>query len=222
MMEKLRHELARQIDISCVQAFHTKQEIDQMIELAKRERFACVFTLPSYTEYAVKELKHDRDIHVGGVVSFPGGGDTIRTKGRQAQQLREMGCQEIDMVMNLSAFLNEEYQYVVEDIQTVVEKAAEIPVKVIVEAPSLGEIQLRKAVELCILGNADFVKTSTGWYTKPTLLEHIQIMHSQAQGRVKLKAAGGIRSIDTILSMKNAGCDRFGISLKSSLSLFEH
>lgn len=220
MIEELHNKLARQIDISCVQAFHTRDEIDQMITFAKEERFACVFTLPAYTEYAVKMLRNDKDIHVGGVVSFPGGGDTISIKGRQAYELREMGCDEIDMVMNISALLSGEYQYVIEDIQQVVEKSCEVPVKVIVEAPSLSEKQLRKAVDLCISSGANFVKTSTGWYSKPTLLEHIQIMHSQAQGRIKLKAAGGIRTWDTIIAMRNAGCDRFGISLKSSLSLY--
>lgn len=220
MTKELRHELAHYMDISCVKAFHTLEEIDRMIELAKKERLACVFTLPAYTDYAVKRLKNDGDIHVGGVVSFPGGGDTISSKGRQAYELREMGCHEIDMVMNLTAFLSGEEQYVVEDVQSVIENAGGIPVKVIVEAPSLTEIQLRKAVDLCILAGADFIKTSTGWYAKPTLLEHIQIMDSQAKGRIKIKAAGGIRSWDTIISMKNAGCERFGIGLKTSLSLF--
>lgn len=220
MTAELQRELARHMDVSCVQAFHTKQEIDRMVEFAREKHFACVFTLPAFTEYVVQALKNDTDIHVGGVVAFPGGGDTIFSKGRQAYELRETGCHEIDMVMNLTAFFSGEYNYVVEDIQTVVENAAGIPVKVIVEAPSLTEKQLRKAVDLCILADADFVKTSTGWYEKPTLLEHIQIMDSQAKGRIKIKAAGGIRSWDTIISMKNAGCERFGIGLKTSLSLF--
>lgn len=220
MTKELRFELARCIDISCVQAFHTIEEIDKMIDFAKKEHFACVFTLPSYTEKIVRALQNEPDIHAGGVVSFPGGGDTISSKARQAYELREMGCQEIDMVMNLGAFLSKDYDYVKEDIQAVVENASGIPVKVIVEAPQLTEMQLRKAVDLCISANTNFVKTSTGWYSKPTLLKHIQVMHDQAKGRIKIKAAGGIRSIETILSMKNAGCDRFGISYKSSLSLF--
>lgn len=220
MTDELSLELARCVDVSCVQAFHALDEIDRMIDFAKEKRFACVFTLPSYTEHVVRSLQNDPDIHVGGVVSFPGGGDTISSKARQAYELREMGCQEIDMVMNLGAFLSKDYSYVQEDIQAVVENASGIPVKVIVEAPQLTEMQLRKAVDLCILADTNFVKSSTGWYAKPTLLEHIQIMHDQAKGRIKIKAAGGIRSIETILAMKNAGCDRFGISYKSSLSLF--
>lgn len=221
MTKELRHELARHMDISCVQAFHTRKEIDRMIEIAKEERLACVFALPAFTEHVVNRLKNDGDIHAGGVVSFPAGGDTISSKGRQAYELREMGCQEIDMVMNLTAFLGGEHQYVVEDIRSVIENAGGIPIKVIVEAPNLTEIQLRKAVDLCILSGADFIKTSTGWYEKPTLLEHIQIMNSQAKGSIKIKAAGGIRSWDTIISMKNEGCERFGIGLKTSLSLFD-
>ena len=219
-MQETLNDITRHIDISCVRAFHPMADIDRMLAFAKEKRFACVFTLPAYTEYVVNALKNDTDIHAGGVVSFPSGGDTISSKARQAYELREMGCQEIDMVMNLTAFLSQDYLHVIDEIQAVVEHAVEVPVKVIVEAPSLTEIQLRKAVDLCILGNANFVKTSTGWYDKPTLLEHIQIMNDQAKGRIKLKAAGGIRTLEDILSMKNAGCERFGMSLNSSLSLY--
>lgn len=219
-MQETLNAIARQIDISCVKAFHPQSDIDQMIAFAKEKRFACIFTLPTHTEYIVNALKNDPDIHAGGVVSFPSGGDTITSKARQAYELREMGCQEIDMVMNISAFLSQNYQCVIDEIQAVVEHAADIPVKVIVEAPSLTEFQLRKAVDLCILGNANFVKTSTGWYDQPTRLEHIQIMNDQAKGRIKLKAAGGIRTLEDILAMKNAGCERFGMSLNSSLSLY--
>lgn len=220
MTADLRYELARCIDISCVQAFHTKQEIEYMISLAKQERFACVFSLPAYTEYIVQALKHEKDIHAGGVISFPSGGDTTISKARQAYELRELGCQELDMVINLTAFLSKDYNYVIEELLAVKEKAKEIPLKAIIEAPSLTESQLKDAVELCILGNANYVKTSTGWHTKPTTLEHIKTMQQQANNRIKLKAAGGIRTFETILDMRNAGCNRFGLGLNSSLSLF--
>lgn len=84
-------ELAKSIDISCVQAFHTRNEIDLMIDTARKYRFCCVFTLPSFSSYTVKKLQNEPDIHIGGVVSFPDGGDTIAQKGRQAKELCEIG-----------------------------------------------------------------------------------------------------------------------------------
>ena len=72
-----RIKLAGQIDISCVQAFHTLKEIDEMIEIAKKYGFAAVFTLPAFSAHVAERLRDCKEIHTGGVVSFPGGGDTI-------------------------------------------------------------------------------------------------------------------------------------------------
>ena len=98
-----RIKLAGQIDISCVQAFHTLKEIDEMIEIAKKYGFAAVFTLPAFSAHVAERLRDCKEIHTGGVVSFPGGGDTIEQKKRQAKELWETGCEEVDMVMNLTA-----------------------------------------------------------------------------------------------------------------------
>ena len=87
--------LMRQIDISCVQAFHTMDEIDAMVELAKKYRLAAVFTLPAFSAHVAERLQDTREIHAGGVVSFPGGGDTTGQKKRQAKELWEAGCREI-------------------------------------------------------------------------------------------------------------------------------
>lgn len=216
-----REELARHIDVSCVQAFHTRDEIDWMIEAAKKYRFACVFTLPAFSSYVAERLFREPDISAGGVVSFPGGGDTILQKGMQARELREMGCGEIDMVMNLTAFKSGEYAYVSEDIMAVIDNAAGIPVKVIIETPYLTEEEIRRAVDLCAEAGAAYVKTSTGWHQEKTQLEHIRIMSSQARGRIRLKAAGGIRTVETIRGMAQAGCSRFGLGLKPAIQVMK-
>ena len=201
-------ELAKKIDISCVQAFHTRDEIDSMVEAAIRYHFAAAFTLPAFSSYIAKKLADYPDIHTGGVISFPGGGDTIFQKSRQAKELREAGCKELDMVMNLTALRSHEDNYVLEDIGAVREAAGKDILKVIIEAPQLTEEEIRRAVNLCIRAGADYAKTSTGWYP------------DEAKGRIKIKAAGGIRTLETIHAMEKAGCDRFGIGLSSALKLF--
>ena len=214
-------ELAKKIDISCVQAFHTRDEIDSMVEAAIRYHFAAVFTLPAFSSYVAKKLADYPDIHTGGVISFPGGGDTISQKSRQAKELREAGCKELDMVMNLTALRSHEDNYVLEDIGAVREAAGKDILKVIIEAPQLTEEEIRRAVNLCIRAGADYAKTSTGWYpAHPSALSQVQIMTDEAKGRIKIKAAGGIRTLETIHAMEEAGCDRFGIGLSSALKLF--
>ena len=156
--------LMRQIDISCVQAFHTMDEIDAMVELAKKYRLAAVFTLPAFSAHVAERLQDTREIHAGGVVSFPGGGDTTGQKKRQAKELWEAGCREIDMVMNLTAFRSHEFSYVKEELLAIREQVPSAIFKVIIEAPQLTEQEICQAVDLCVEGRADYVKTSTGWY----------------------------------------------------------
>ena len=124
-------------DISCVPAFHTRDEIDAMIEAAIHCRFAAAFTLPAFSSYVAEKLAPYPDIHAGGVISFPGGGDTTSQKYRQAKELYKAGCEELDMVMNLTALRSHEDQYVLEDIAAVREAAGKDILKVIIEAPQL-------------------------------------------------------------------------------------
>ena len=203
--------LMRQIDISCVQAFHTMDEIDAMVELAKK-----------YTFFTEGCLRKGREIHAGGVVSFPGGGDTTGQKKRQAKELWEAGCREIDMVMNLTAFRSHEFSYVKEELLAIREQVPSAIFKVIIEAPQLTEQEICQAVDLCVEGRADYVKTSTGWYPGcPSTVEQVRIMSREAAGRIQIKAAGGIRSLETIQEMQKAGCSRFGMGMRSVQNLIK-
>ena len=220
MNKEERRNLARYMDISCVQAFHTRQEIDQMIAFAKEELVAAVFTLPAYSEYTAMKLQDTPEVHAGGVVSFPGGGDTCGQKCRQAKELCECGCREIDMVMNLTALKSGESSYVEEEICAVRDTVPDVILKVIVEAGHLSEEELRQAVELCVEAGADYVKTSTGWYPAyPTTVEQVRIMCEQAAGRIHVKAAGGIRSLEVIQQMRQLGCERFGLGMNSAINI---
>lgn len=217
-----RLKLAGQIDVSCVQAFHTLQEIDEMIEIAKKYRFAAVFTLPAFSTHVAERLKDCKEIHTGGVVSFPGGGDTTEQKKRQAKELWETGCEEIDMVMNLTALKSREFSCIKEELTAVREEIPAAILKVIIEAPHLTEEEIRQAVELCIEARADYAKTSTGWYPEyPSTVEQVRIMSEEAKGRIRIKAAGGIRTLATIREMQRAGCSRFGLGIKSAKNLME-
>ncbi len=215
MNEDEKKALCRQIDISCVRAFHTKEEIDVMILLAKKYHFAAVFALPCYTAYVADKLMGYDDIHVGGVVSFPSGGADTAVKALETKDLIAKGCKEIDMVMNLGLLKNGGFNAVKDDISAVRNACPNAILKVIIEAPQLSDEEIKSAVQICIEAKADYVKSSTGWYSEhPTTVRDIEAMAKYADGKIKIKAAGGIRSLETIRKMQNLGCSRFGLGVK--------
>ena len=114
--------LMRQIDISCVQAFHTMDEIDAMVELAKKYRLAAVFTLPAFSAHVARTAAGHQRNPCGRRGKLSGGGDTTGQKKRQAKELWEAGCREIDMVMNLTAFRSHEFSYVKEELLAIREQ----------------------------------------------------------------------------------------------------
>lgn len=213
--------LPRIIDISCVKANHTLDEIDEMINTAKKYRFICVFTLPSFTKYTAERLKDEPDIMTGGTVGFPTGCDTTASKVFQAKELLSMGADELDMVINITQMKSHNYKYVFEDIKAVTYTAGKVPVKAIIETAYLTEDEIRIAADIAAEAGAAYIKTGTGWVPSPTTIRHIKIIKDRVQDRVKIKAAGGIRDLNTLISMRNAGCDRFGIGVSSALKILE-
>ena len=213
--------LMRQIDISCVQAFHTMDEIDAMVELAKKYRLAAVFTLPAFSAHVAERLQDTREIHAGGVVSFPGGGDTTGQKKRQAKDCggwlpgNRHGDESYGIQKPRIFLCKRELLAIREQVPSAI-------FKVIIEAPQLTEQEICQAVDLCVKGRADYVKTSTGWYPGcPSTVEQVRIMSREAAGRIQIKAAGGIRSLETIQEMQKAGCSRFGMGMRSVQNLIK-
>lgn len=213
--------IKRLLDVSCVQAIHTIEEVDKLIETAVKYDVECAFTLPYFTEYLAGRLKGISNVKIGGVVGFPSGGESTSMKVFQAEELRRLGCDEIDMVMNLTLLGSGKYDLAAEDVSAVVNAAEDIPVKVIIEAPSITEDQIRTAVGICIDSGAAFVKTSTGWQEKKTEIKHVEMIRKYAGDRIKIKAAGGIRDISTIEAMYELGCTRFGVNINTALKLLD-
>ena len=96
-----------------------------------------------------------------------------------------------------------------------------IPVKVIIEIMYLTEEETRQACEICVRAGATFVKTGTGWAERGTALEDVRLVKSIVGDRIKIKASGGLRNLDTLVEMYKAGARRFGINLKSSIQIME-
>jgi len=192
-----------------------------MARVARTYGFGQVSVLQCFIPYTRELLKGNRDIHVVGNVSFPSGSDSISIKVEQAREMLSAGCDEIDMVMNIGKLRSGQLAEVEADVWAVIETVRPIPVKVIIEIMYLTEQETRQACEICIRTGATFVKTGTGWAERGTTLEDVRLVKSIVADRIKIKASGGIRDLDTLVKMYQAGARRFGVNLKSGLDIVE-
>jgi deoxyribose-phosphate aldolase len=213
-------QVARMVDLSGVYIDITEAEVRAMVDLAKKTRCICVTTLPCYTPLVRELLAGEREIRVSGNVSFPSGGATSEMKVAAARDLIRMGCDELDMVINVGMLRSGRYQYVLDDIIGVVNVAAGVPVKVILECHYLSDDEIRAACELCIEAGAAFVKTGTGWAPTGATLENVALIKSCVGDRIGIKAAGGIRDLETLKEMFHRGARRFGIGFRTAPQIF--
>lgn len=212
-------DVAQLIDISAVQAPHGAAEIRGLVDNAKRHHFIAVHVLPCWVSFLRELLAGSPDILIGAPVGFPGGAHRTEIKVAEAKLLIQDGVQEMDMMLNVGKLRSGEYDYCVEDIRAVVRAAGEIPVKVILEVHYLDRDQLKRACEACITAGAAFVKTATGWAASGATLEVVRQITSFVGKAIKVKAAGNIRSLETLVTMYRMGVSRFGINLNSSVDI---
>jgi deoxyribose-phosphate aldolase len=221
-------EIAQMIDLSAVRADDDEQSIQALVAAACKYHCHLVTILPSHT-LLVKALLRDAgqdgsSILVGGNVGFPSGGQSTRIKAAETRELVHMGCEEIDMVINIAWLISGREDYVLQDILGVVDIAKEIVpgtlVKVILECHHLNADQIRRGCDLCIEAGADFVKTGTGWAPTGATLENIALIKAHVGNTIAIKASGGIRDKETLLEMRRLGAERFGIGLRSIDGIF--
>lgn len=213
--------LPRMIDISCVKTDNTMEELEAMVRLAKERNFICCFSMPCFTPWLTQQLRDEKDILVGAPIGFPSGAVSTAAKLLDVKEQKELGCREFDMVINVGALKSGMYDVVENDIKAVVEAAAEFPVKTILEVALLTDDEIKRASEIAVKAGTTFVKTGTGWAGKPTTVEHIQLIKSVVGNDAYIKAAGGVRTLDDVVSMINAGCSRFGIGMKSIMKILD-
>ncbi|MPW24663.1 deoxyribose-phosphate aldolase [Alkalibaculum sp. M08DMB] len=214
-------QIGRMIDVSAVRTDVTLSEIDQLVEVAKKYNCICTFAMPCFTKYLVDKLIDSPNTMVGGVVGFPSGADTSSIKVLTAKEMIATGCKELDMVINVGALKSGKFNIVKDDIKAVVDAAEGIPVKSILEVGYLTDDEIAKGSEIAVEAGVTFVKTGTGWAPKPTTVETIKLIKSVIGDSTQIKAAGGVRDLDTLLKMIDAGCSRFGIGIRSAITIFQ-
>ncbi len=218
-MKLTAREVARLIDISAVRTAHGEAEIRDMVDNARKYSFFAVHVLPCWLPFLRGLLESCPEVLAGAPVGFPAGAHRTDIKAAEARALVADGVQEMDMMLNVGKLRSGDRRYVLEDIRAVVQAAGEVPVKVIIEAPLLSDDQIRLACDLCVQGGAAFVKTSTGWLPGGSTLPMIRLITAHLGGAIQLKAAGGIREVQTVLAMRRLGVARFGINLRSAVQI---
>lgn len=214
-------ELAQRIEHTLLKPEATVKDIMRLCDEAQQYHLYAVCVNPCYVPLA-KHLLQGTDVKVVTVVGFPLGATFSSVKALEAKTAMEEHADEIDMVMNVSAFKTGDYAAVTEDIRRVVEAAAPCPVKVIIEAACLTPREKRTACRIIADGGAKFVKTSTGFGKGGATVEDVKLLREEADKYgLKVKAAGGIRDAETAKAMVAAGADRIGTSAGAAIAAGE-
>jgi len=208
--------LARTIDHSLLKPMLTIDDIVAGCELAAQYEVVSVCVRPADVTRAAAELA-GTDVAVGTVVSFPHGDSTTAVKVAESERALDDGAVELDMVINIGWLLSGRHEDVQSDIAAVVDAAGEAIVKVILENAYLSHDQKVTACKLTEAAGADFVKTSTGYAPTGATIEDLRLMRENVSSAVKVKAAHGVRTLDALLAVIEAGADRCGATATAAI-----
>lgn len=203
----------RYFDSTLLKPESNVSEIEKLCREALQYEFAAVCVPPCYVKLANNILKGS-NVNMATVIGFPLGNTTTDSKVFETKNAIKNGANEIDMVMNIGLFKSGNYDSVKSDIKSVVDAAHESNaiVKVILETCLLSDEEIIKACNISIEAGAEFVKTSTGFNFSGAEVRIVKLMKDTIGDRGKVKAAGGIRDLDTAKAMIQAGADRLGCS----------
>lgn len=203
--------LNKYIDHTILKAYATQKDVEKICNEAIIHNFMAVCINPCHVKYA-NELLSGSEVRVCTVIGFPLGANTKEVKAYEAKVAIEEGADEIDMVINIGALKDKNYELVKEDIYAVREVSEGKILKVIIETCYLEEDEIIKACELAMLAGADFVKTSTGFGTGGAKTQDIKLMRECVGEELGVKASGGVKTKEDALLMIENGATRIGTS----------
>ncbi len=227
-MNKVK-ELAKMIDHSILHPTMTDEDLRRECAVAAKYDVASVCVKPYAVKQAVKLLK-GTDVFVGCVIGFPSGNSAIKVKVFETETACNDGAVEIDMVINIGKALQGDWDYIEKEIGAVTDASHKngAIVKVIFETDYVtNEKDIVKLCEICTKVGADYVKTSSGFgfvkgddgkysYTGATI-PNLKLMRKSSGPKVKVKAAGGVRSLDGLIAVQEAACARCGATATISI-----
>ncbi len=225
-MQKLEiDKIAKMIDHTELKASSGKKKIRNLCNEAIKFGFISVCVNPAYVKFAKEQLAGS-EVIVCSVIGFPLGMNTSEIKALEAAKAVSEGAMEIDMVINVGAVMDGDYDYVLDDIRQVVQVSAPAHVKVILETCYLKDEQIIKACEIAVEAGAHFVKTSTGFGAFGAFEHHVKLMRKTVGPNIGVKASGGVSNIKDAIRMINAGANRLGTSagivILEGAKMFKH
>lgn len=204
-------ELNNYIDSTNLNNTATIKDIEKLCTDAVTYHFASVCVHPYYVSLA-HELLKESSVEVGTVVGFPMGMNTKETKVFEAINAVENGANEIDMVINIGALKNKDYDYVKEEIEEIRDAIDGKTLKVIIETCLLSEKEIIKMTEICNETFVNFIKTSTGFSDYGARVHDVELINKHKGEVLEIKASGGIHDLETMEEMIKAGATRIGTS----------
>lgn len=214
----LKKPLNKYFDHTLLKPEATAEQIDRLCSEALEWDFYSVCVNGCYVARCSDRLKSS-DVRVAAVIGFPLGAGTTASKAFETEEACMDGASEIDMVLNVGIFKSGDYDYIRDDISAVVEAAAKYGaiVKVILETCLLSDDEIAEACRLSAESGAKFVKTSTGFNSGGASAKDVALMKETVGDALEVKASGGIRSLETVMEMIDAGADRIGASASAKI-----
>lgn len=204
--------IAKRIDHTLLKPQASRDQLAVLCQEARTYDFKSVCVNPCRVREAVKLLS-ESSVLVCTVIGFPLGAATTRMKAAEALEAVENGAGEVDMVLNIGAVKDGDWDYVETDIAAVVQAVAgRAVIKVIIETCLLTEAEKRRACAVILAAGADFVKTSTGFAGGGATVEDVRLLRECAGDKLQVKASGGVSSYESAKAMLEAGADRLGTS----------
>ncbi|MGL5717456.1 MAG: deoxyribose-phosphate aldolase [Paraclostridium sp.] len=208
----MNNKIANMIDHTILKAFATNEDVQVICKEARENNFFSVCINPTHIELVKKELEGS-NVKVCTVIGFPLGANTPEVKAFETKDAIAKGADEVDMVINIGALKDKNYDLVLRDIKAVVDAAdKKALVKVIIETCYLTDEEKQIACELAVKAGTDFVKTSTGFGTGGSTQEDIKLMRDVVGSTIGVKASGGVRNLNDANAVINAGASRIGAS----------
>lgn len=204
-------EINKFIDSTKLNSTATKDDIKKLLDDALKYHFQAVCINPCYVKLASEYLKKS-SVLIATVIGFPLGANTITTKEFEAIEAINNGADEIDMVVNIGAIKDHDYEYVKKEIEYIRDAIDGKTLKVIIETCYLTDEEIIKMTEICNETYVNFIKTSTGFGPRGASYHDIEIINEHKNEILEIKASGGIKNFDDALKYIDLGVNRIGTS----------
>jgi deoxyribose-phosphate aldolase len=206
-----RAQVAKMIDLALLRPELTEVEVIAGCELALHFDVASVCVKPCHVQLAARILAGS-SVAVGTVIGFPHGGSTTEAKIFESKDAVSKGAVELDMVINIGALCSGNVEMVQKEIREIVEACPSALIKVILENAFLTPDQIVAGCRAAESAGAHFVKTSTGFASSGATVDDVRLMRATVAPGVEVKASGGIKTLEDLLALREAGATRIGTS----------